>query len=409
MLNLNKKICLCIAVIFLASVGTMTAAALNDAEQLGKNLFFDTNLSTPPGQACAACHGPEVGYTGPDPKINAHGAVYEGAVNGRFGNRKPPSAAYAGDSPTLTQTAPFVGGMFWDGRATGLGDPLAEQAQGPFLNPLEQNNPDAATVITQVKNGPYNDLFNTVCGSATDKYECIARAIAAYERSSEVSAFTSKYDAVQAGKATFTTEEADGLTLFKVKGKCANCHVPPLFTNFTYDNLGVPRNLENPFYNMPPEYNPDGGNFEDHGLGGFLKTAGYLYEPELGKMKVPTLRNVDKRPDNVFKKAYAHNGYFKSLEEIVHFYNTRDVPGAGWNQKPWPPAEVTENINIAESGDLGLTEQEEENIVAFLGTLSDGYTEDKNPPLPPPVPEVPAIALVGLGVFCLMFVLRRQR
>src|SRR5659263_36303 len=375
MLKLNKKICLCIAVMFFASVGTMTAAALNDTEQLGKNLFFDTNLSTPPGQACAACHGPEVGYTGPDSDINTHGAVYEGAVKGRFGNRKPPSAAYAGDSPTLTKTAPFVGGMFWDGRATGwaLGDPLAEQAQGPFLNPLEQNNPDAAAVITKVENGPYNDLYNTCCGSATDKYECIARAIAAYENSSEVSAFTSKYDAVQAGKATFTAEEANGLALFTVKGKCANCHVPPLFTNFKYDNLGVPRNLENPFYNMSPEYNPNGSNFVDHGLGGFLQTAGYIYEPELGKMKVPTLRNVDKRPNNVFQKAYAHNGYFKSLEEIVHFYNTRDVPGADWNGKPWPSAEVPENVNTAELGNLGLSKQEEKNIVAYLGNLTDGY------------------------------------
>src|SRR5659263_355745 len=169
MLKLNKKICLCIAVMFFASVGTMTAAALNDTEQLGKNLFFDTNLSTPPGQACAACHGPEVGYTGPDPKINAHGAVYEGAVNGRFGNRKPPSAAYAGDSSLLhydSGQGTWIGGMFWDGRATGwtLGDPLAEQAMGPFLNPLEQNNLDAAVVITKVVTGPYNDLYNDVCG-----------------------------------------------------------------------------------------------------------------------------------------------------------------------------------------------------------------------------------------------------
>src|SRR5659263_219117 len=197
MLKLNKKICLCIAVMFFASVGTMTAAALNDTEQLGKNLFFDTNLSTPPGQACAACHGAEVGYTGPDAATNAGGAVYEGAFAGRFGNRKPPSAAYAGASPILHfDGTTWVGGMFWDGRATGsiLGDPLAEQAQGPFLNPLEQNNATPQVVIDKVLASNYSDLFRKVCTHRATRYECIGRAIAAYERSAEVSQFTSKYD-----------------------------------------------------------------------------------------------------------------------------------------------------------------------------------------------------------------------
>ncbi len=94
-------------------------AADRHQEQLGKDLFFDTNLSDPPGQACAACHGPDVGYTGPDEAINIGGAVYEGAVAGRYGNRKPPAAAYAGDSPVLHYGTEWVGGMFWDGRATG--------------------------------------------------------------------------------------------------------------------------------------------------------------------------------------------------------------------------------------------------------------------------------------------------
>ena len=128
---------------------------LSQKEQLGKALFFDANLSTPAGQACAACHAPETGFTGPTSAINVGGAVYEGAVAGRFGNRKPPTSGYAGDSPILNFDADdevFEGGMFWDGRATGwiLGDPLAEQARGPFLNPLEQNNPSAADVVGKV-------------------------------------------------------------------------------------------------------------------------------------------------------------------------------------------------------------------------------------------------------------------
>jgi cytochrome c peroxidase len=366
--------------IALAAAATALAAGgpgLSPKEQLGKELFFDTNLSTPLGQACAACHGPEVGYTGPDAAINAAGAVYEGAVVGRFGNRKPPSAAYAGASPILhVDGTTWVGGMFWDGRATGwiLRDPLAEQAQGPFLNPLEQNNASAQVVIDKVLVSNYSGLFLQVCTDPSAYYECIGRAIAAYERSAEVSQFTSKYDYWLKGQAMLTGQEARGLALFSGKAKCANCHVPPNFTDFTYDNLGVPRNPLNPFYSEPT-YNPDGFNWVDTGLGGFLKTAGYpeiVYMAEWGKHKVPTLRNVDLRPTRKFVKAYSHNGYFKSLEEIVHFYNTRDVLGAGWL-----PPEVGDNINTAEMGNLGLNHGEELAIVAFLETLSDGYMHKK--------------------------------
>ena len=355
-------------------VAVASAGSLTSQEELGKNLFFDTNLSTPPGQACAVCHGPSVGWTGPDQAINAGGAVYEGAVPGRFGNRKPPASAYAGDSPILHwDGTKWVGGMFWDGRATGwtLGDPLAEQAQGPFLNPAEQNNASPQVVIDKVLASSYKDLFLQVCTDpdTAKRYECIGRSIAAYERSKEVSQFTSKYDYWLKGQAKLTGQERRGMELFNGKGKCANCHMPPNFTDFTYDNLGVPKNPMNPFYHMP--YNPNGENWVDTGLGGFLKAAGYYEEvwgPEWGKQKVPTLRNVDLRPFKKFVKAYSHNGYFKSLGEIVHFYNTRDVPGAGW-----PAPEVAANINTAAMGNLGLNRGEELAIVAFLKTLSDGY------------------------------------
>jgi cytochrome c peroxidase len=339
----------------IGAAASAPGASLTFQEELGKDLFFDTNLSDPAGQACADCHGPAVGYTGPDQAINAAGAVYEGAVPGRFGNRKPPTAAYAGDSPVLHfDGANWVGGMFWDGRATGstLGDPLAEQAQGPFLNPLEQNNASPQVVIDKVLASNYSALFLQVCTEPSGYYECIGRSIAAYERSTEVSQFTSKYDYWLKGRARLTGQEQRGLELFMGKAKCANCHVAPLFTDFTYDNLGVPRNPLNPFYNEP-DWNPLGQAWVDNGLGGFLKAAGYpesVWGPELGKQKVPTLRNVDLRPTMHFIKAYSHNGYFKSLEEIVHFYNTRDVPTAGW-----PPPEVAANVNTTEVGNLGLT------------------------------------------------------
>lgn len=358
---------------------TLKAVTLNSIELLGKALFFDENLSLNANQSCATCHAPEVGFTGPDSYVNLHGAVYEGSVPGRFGDRKPPTASYGGDSPILFMDMDglWIGGMFWDGRATGwsLGDPLAEQALGPFLNPMEQALLSAADVIEAVKNSDYAGLFKAVYGEGSlddpDAYDNVGRAIAAYERSAEVSPFTSKFDYWLNGKAKLTAQEQLGRALFQGKGKCSLCHLikgkQPLFTDFTYDNLGIPKNPENPFYDAHPD-------FVDLGLGGFLKSRGDpTWEANLGKHKVPTLRNVDLRPSPDFVKAFGHNGYFKSLEEIVHFYNTRDVPGAGWNGVPWPAPEVADNVNTAELGDLGLSPREEAAIVAFMKTLSDGY------------------------------------
>jgi len=379
------------AVAFVCLMGTAAVAEdLAPIEQLGKALFFDTNLSTPPGQSCAACHAPEVGFTGPHSETNAHGAVYQGAVRNRFGNRKPPSVAYGGGSPVLhldETEGLFIGGMFWDGRATGwtLGDPLAEQAQGPFLNPLEQNNPTAKIVVIKVSKSSYAKLFEEVWGPGSldfkkdvaGTYERIARSISAYEKSKEVNPFSSKYDYYLKGLATLTEQEAKGLELFEGKARCSTCHIsqvgpngePPLFTDFTYDNLGVPKNPENPFYTVSAEWNPDGAGWIDPGLGGFLASTDLyadLADENWGKHKVPTLRNVDKRPYPEFVKAFGHNGYFKSLEEITHFYNTRDV-------EAWPPPEVPMNINTDELGNLGLTADEEAAVVAFMKTLSDGY------------------------------------
>ena len=240
---------------------------------------------------------------------------------------------------------------------------------------------DYANLFRQVWGAGSLDFVKDVAGT----YERIARSIAAYERSPEVSAFSSNNDSYLKGSATLTDPETAGLALFEGKAKCANCHVSrstdqkPLFTDYSYDNLGVPRNPANPFYFLPPKWNPLGENWIDPGLGGYLKGAGYssaYYEPSLGKFRVPTLRNVALKPSGDFIKAYGHNGYFKSLEEIVHFYNTRDV-------EPWPAPEVSINVNRTELGNLGLTAEEEAALVAFLGTLltatslddeSDGFT-----------------------------------
>jgi cytochrome c peroxidase len=379
-----------VLVVALGAVWAQTGVSLTDTEELGKAIFFDEDLSLNQNQSCASCHDPAVGFTGPDSTINAGGAVYEGSVAGRFGDRKPPSTAYATLSPIfhMDKKGTFVGGNFWDGRATGevLGNPAADQALGPFLNPVEQALPDAEAVVNRVCASTYAALFETVWKADCDTvdvdeaYGYIGLSIAAYEDSAEVNAFTSKFDS----KDKLTKEEQKGKALFQGKAKCSACHPSngqqPLFTDFTFDNLGIPQNPDNPAGVAP--------TFVDPGLGGFLMNAGYpeeVYEDEWGKHKVPTLRNVGAGLDTV-TKAFAHNGYFKTLYGIVHFYNTRDTlptcPGAFTEAQAlaygsdgcWPEPEVADNVNTDELGDLGLSVADEEAIVAFLLTLSDGYS-----------------------------------
>ncbi len=379
---------------------------------LGENLFFDENLSSSADQSCATCHDPDAGFTGPISEINAAGATYPGAVAERFGNRKPPSAAYATQSPVFyfdSDEELFLGGNFWDGRATGerLGSPAAEQALGPFLNPVEMNMPSQQAVCEAVAASNYVDLFASAFPDVDNPIDCvndisgtydrIGLAIAAFEKSSTVNAFTSKYDYYLLGQAELTEQEAAGLLLFEGAGQCNLCHPSelgpdgelPLFTDFSFDNLGVPKNMGNLFYTMNTvlvegsPINSQGNAWVDNGLGAFLEASpepayAALAAENLGKQKVPTLRNVDKRPDPTFIKAYAHNGHFKSLKEIVHFYNTRDIlPVCSGGDTPgvdcWPAPEVADNVNVEELGNLGLTDQEEDDIVAFLKTLSDGY------------------------------------
>jgi len=435
-----KQICLLVMACALAGVACLLPASadeigLSPKERLGKALFEDPELSSRRNQACVFCHAPDAGFSSPRDEINAGGAVMEGSTPGRFGNSKPPSAAYAAQSPVLYHAYDkgellFIGGAFWNGRASGrrLGRPVADQAQVPFLDPNEMALPDGACVVQRVCNpaspGHYPVKLTDVWGKAICQIELpsgldrqcadpkakialkketrekvelafdkIALAIAAYEASHEVNAFSSKFDFVQAGKAKFSPQEALGLELFMGKGLCANCHLldgdaaggPPLLTDFTYDNLGVPRNPANPFFENARS-NKLGRDWVEQGLKAYLETDP-LYRSsapgQLGKVKVPTLRNVDKRPAPDFVKAFMHNGYFKTLKGVVNFYNTRDVkprcpaPDASeaeaLAQKCWPAPEVSENLNKDEMGDLKLTGPEEDAIVAFMKTLTDGY------------------------------------
>jgi cytochrome c peroxidase len=414
---------------------------------LGKLLMFDKHLSVNRNEACAFCHMPETGFTGPISELNATTVAYPGSVRTRFSQRKPQSHAYAPFAPALHYNAgqgDFVGGNFWDMRATGirLDNPAAEQAQAPPLNPVEMGLPDAACVVYRLSERPYRWLFEAVWGKqafaitwpadieqiciapapasssdprpvhlddvgrgiAQTTFDAMALSMAAYERSPEVSPFSSKFDAVIGKTAKFTPEEQLGYDLFRAKGRCNECHrdggpgEEPLFTDFTASNLGAPANRALPFYaeGAPDQRgyvaNPEGFGFIDTGVGGFLAGAHALsgqpnpnpeWQPYAAKFKgrfqVPTLRNVDKRPNESFVKSYTHNGYFKSLKEIVHFYNTRDVlprcapNDPGEKVSCWPAPEYAENMNTRQLGNLGLSEEEENAIVVFMKTLSDGY------------------------------------
>ncbi len=396
---------LIVSIVFSFSTLSIAGTLLNPKEALGKKIFFDRSLSQPEGQSCASCHDPKAGWSGPDSQINLEKGPYHGAVNERFGNRKPPSAAYASFSPVLhidEEEGIFIGGAFWDGRASGerLGSPTAEQAQGPFVNPVEQNLPNARAVVMKVCQSSYREDFQSLYGESICQhtelaFDKIADAINAYESSRELNAFSSKFDFFVKDRRNFplTREEHRGLMIFMKEdmGNCAACHSlsprpgsqPSLLTDFSYDNIGTPKNPTNPWYAMPEEFNPHGSNWIDPGLGGFLASHPHYSShaaAEYGKHKVPTLRNVDACPHPDFVKSYGHNGYFKSLKEIVHFYNTRDVLPrceSEFDPQPsincWPTPEVEENLNRDELGNLGLSEEDEWALVAFLKTLTDGW------------------------------------
>ena len=342
------------------SLNLLEEKKLTPEQQLGKKIFFDTNLSSPAGQSCSSCHDIKVSLT--DPIQNS--PVSLGAVLGRTGTRNTPTAAYSAFSPDFhfdEEEGLFIGGQFLDGRAKNL----KEQAKDPFLNPDEMNNADEKSVIDKIKVAQYAQLFKQVYGqqslnNPTEAYDKMAQAIVAFEQTSSFNPFTSKYDYFLAGRVNLSEQEQKGLELFEDenKGNCAACHISktedgsqPLFTDFTYDNLGVPSN--------PKILALKGADFIDVGLG---KTVG---SEENGKFKVPSLRNIAKTAP------YMHNGVFSDLKEVTDFYNTRDI------DDKWPAPEVSENVNTDELGDLKLTDEEVSAIVAFMKTLTDGYQFDE--------------------------------
>ena len=345
----------------------LAANATANKVALGKLIFEDQNLSQPTGQSCASCHQSNQFYADPGK------AVSPGANPLLHGNRNAPSIAYVKFTPNLfwnKEEALWMGGFFLDGRATSL----QEQAGGPFLNPLEMGNQNPGQVVKKVKGSLYKTLFEQVYGvniwaDTMKAFKAITDAIVAYENGPEFALFNSKYDYYLQGLVKLTPKEKLGLELFEAedKGNCAACHPsqqgdrgePPLFTDYSYDNLGQPANSRLAFYKLAKQFNPQGKNYIDYGL---AQNPNINNGPdEKGKFKVSTLRNI------AGTAPYLHNGVFDTLKEVVEFYNDRDVSDR------WEKAEVSENKNTEELGDLKLSEVEVDAIVAFLKTLNDGY------------------------------------
>ncbi len=395
---------------------------LSDEQQLGKLLFEDENLSLDRNQSCASCHSlkpvhqqhvsPKGIPAFVDPENVIKGTpVSFGSIPGAAGALNAPSVGYAAFSPLFhwdEAEGLYIGGQFWNGRASNL----TEQAKGPFLNPVEMAMPSEGSVVSRLKkSAKYRKLFWQVYGlnlvavpyikdkqlnaikpdAVTEIYHHMAKAISAFEQSPVFNKFTSKFDYVLAGKTKFTQIEKKGLDLFNGKANCAACHVsettndkdgnviPPMFTDFTYDNIGLPRNVKIPKNPAP-----------NLGLGGRSDIA--AIDPngdEIGKHKVMPLRNI------AITSPYGHNGVFATLEQIVHFYNTRDTLGwvsdnkdSGFATSGWPDPEIPRNVNHDELGNLGLTIDEEQAIVAFMQTLTDDYQKwGKDQHVPPGTPS----------------------
>lgn len=444
---------------------------------LGKIMNFDENMSPLHDRACSFCHMPYAGFSGPIPSVNLTMVAYPGSYQFRAGKRTAQRYTYAPNFPVLTYNAnqgAFFGGNFWDSRATGylLGSPDAEQAQHPPVDTQEHMFADTACVAYRISQAGYYPLFSLIWGAfdikfphntesicatpggasvfqgdntpirlstedratANAVYDHFGNSLDQYEASTDVSAFSSKFDSFLSPTNPYqmTPDEAAGYELFKGKANCNSCHLDgrgtalttgqadhsapastaPLFTCFGSANLGLPLNPRDAFfYQTKPDFfgftaNPYGFAYRDLGLGAFLRSGfGAAPNPNSswtqnapmvdGQMQVSTARNVamvpskcggTEAPGPYFQKEFFHNGYIKSLKQLVHFYNTRDKKDyahpatsghcpAGTVEKVncWPQAEVPNNLDMT-IGDLGLTDTEEDQVVAFLETLTDGYT-----------------------------------
>ena len=349
---------------------------------LGEAIFHDETLSASGLQSCASCHDEQHAFAGTaDVSLGGPGM-------NEAGRRNAPSLKYLSETPAFHFAADGTptGGFNRDGRA----DSFAEQAVRPFLTSFEMANASAADVVGKLSRAKYAADFRALFGDQVftdvDQAFLDARlALQAYETQDEFAPYTSKYDYFLQGSAQLSMAELRGLALFNdpAKGNCAACHPsgrrtdgrPPLFTDFSYDNLGVPRNA-----NIPANSDPD---YFDLGLCGPLRTDLAARIDLCGAFKVPTLRNI------ALTAPYFHNGRFRTLQEVVGFYVRRDTRPEEWyplspngltHKFDDLPAALAGNVNVTEvpynrhEGDLpALSDSEIDDVVAFLNTLTDGY------------------------------------
>lgn len=346
--------------------------ALEPPEQLGADLFVDVNLSRNRKQSCATCHDPDFAFS--DPRTSKAGRAVSTGDDGRsLGDRNTPSLSYAHFTPPLTKRddGTLAGGLFWDGRA----DTLEDQAKGPLLNPVEMGMPDAASVAERIaEKADYvarlKALFGPdVLSEPKRTLDAVAKALAAYQRTSEFSPFDSKYDRWLRGEVELTPQEQFGRTVF-VTWNCHLCHKPAhggdpnteLFTSFEYHNIGLPKNTR------VRALNGKGETYVDAGLHDGTRAAD---ETQFGKFKVPTLRNV------AVTAPYMHNGVFENLRTAIQFYNKYTSRRVTLQVNPetgvaWEDPETKNNMSHFQlKTGLSFDDNRIAALEAFLKTLTD--------------------------------------
>lgn len=380
----------------------LAAHALSPLADLGQKIFNDPLLSASGRQSCATCHAPGNAFM-PANKLPVQPG---GIAMDQSGFRNVPTITYARFAPRPAPVGlPPRGGQQLDGRAADL----AAQATMPFTSPVEMANTTTTEVRQRLILRPYLAAFRALFGDAILKdpdasVRAMGRAIAAYETEGlEFQRFNSKYDAAVLGRATLTAQESNGQALFNspTKGNCAICHGgngntagAQLFTNHAFKAVAVPRNWQLPYNDdsrSQPAFVPANGaslgtpnhKYYDLGACGPFRTDLAAQTGECGKFKVPTLRNV------ALKGAYEHNGVFNSLQQVVDFYNTRDVTPGRWYKKadgitpdiPYNDIPVIYQANVDRHPPFlplpgnrpRLSPAEVQDIVVFLCTLTDGY------------------------------------